>query len=273
MLVVDDNETNRRVLAEILRGWFLKPFLAQDAASALQQIKHAADARRPFPLLIVDAAMPGTDGFVLVEQIRSDPQLAPARIIMLTSAGHRGDAARCRELGVAAYLTKPIGQTELLNAVLQVLGHRTSTGEAPALITRHTLREHPQGLRILLAEDNVVNATLARRLLGKNGHFVDVATDGRQALAKLRTTTFELVLMDVQMPTMDGFEATAAIRAMEGTSGSHLPIVAMTAHAIKGDRERCLAAGMDGYVSKPIRVGDLLKEIDLVVRQKVQPKE
>lgn len=268
VLVVDDNETNRRVLAEMLRGWFLKPFLAHDAASALQQIKHAADAHRPFPLLIVDAAMPGTDGFALVEQIRSDPQLAPARIIMLTSAGHRGDAARCRELSVAAYLTKPIGQTELLNAVLQVLGHRTSTGESPALITRHTLREHPQGLRILLAEDNVVNATLARRLLEKNGHFVDVATDGRQALAKLRTATFELVLMDVQMPTMDGFEATAAIRAMEGTSGGHLPIIAMTAHAIKGDRERCLAAGMDGYVSKPIRVGDLLKEIDLVVRQK-----
>ena len=268
ILVVDDNETNRRILAEMLTGWLLKPALAHDAASALLQLKKAAEARRPFPLLIVDAAMPGTDGFALVEQIRSDPQTASADVIMLTSAGQRGDAARCRELGVAAYLTKPIGQIELLNAILQALGHKAKTGETPPLITRHTLREDSQGLRILLAEDNLVNATLARRLLEKRGHAVDVAADGRQALAKLRAASFDVVLMDVQMPTMDGFETTAAIRAMESTSGGHLPIIAMTAHAIKGDRERCLAAGMDGYVAKPIRVGELLKEMDNVVWQK-----
>ena len=267
VLVVDDNETNRRFLAEMLRSWRLKPFLAHDAASALVQIAHAAKAHDPIPLLIVDAAMPGTDGFALVEHIRSDPQTASVRIIMLTSAGQRGDALRCRELGVAAYLTKPVGQSELLNAILQVLGREANAGETPGLVTRHSLRERPQGLRILLAEDNLVNATLARRLLEKRGHSVEVAADGRQALAKFRAATFDLVLMDVQMPAMDGFEATAAIRSVERKSGGHIAIVAMTAHAIKGDRERCLAAGMDGYVAKPIRIDDLLKEIDRVVHQ------
>jgi two-component system, sensor histidine kinase and response regulator len=263
VVVVDDNSTNRLILAETLSGWSMKPTLAENARSALLHLKHAVEAHHPLPLLLVDATMPEMDGFALVEYIRQDPQLAPARLIMLTSSGQRGDAARCRQLGVGAYLTKPVGQAELLNAILQVLGGKgEKLRDAPPLVTRRTLREGSLGLRILLAEDNLVNSTLVRRLLEKHGHFVEVAMDGRQALSKLATATFDVVLMDVQMPTMDGFGATAAIRAMEKTKGGHVPIIAMTAHAIKGDCERCLASGMDGYLSKPIRLDDLLNEFE-----------
>jgi PAS domain S-box-containing protein len=264
-LVVDDNRTNRRILEQLLTSWRLKPILAEEARNALRLLKQAAEAGTPYALVLVDSIMPEVDGFTLVQQIREDPQLATATIMMLTSGGRHGDAARCRELGVAAYLTKPIGQGELLNAILQVMGTRPATAEQPArLVTRHSVRERIKGLRILLAEDNLVNRTLAVRLLEKHGHAVEVATDGGEALRKYQAGRFDLILMDVQMPEVDGFEATASIREMETTTGTHVPIMAMTAHALTGDRERCLAAGMDGYISKPFQVEELLKEMESI---------
>jgi PAS domain S-box-containing protein len=265
VLVADDNSTNRRILEELLRSWQMKPISTDNGRNAMTHLQQAAEAGRPFPLVLVDAKMPDIDGFTLVQQIKQDPRLATATIMMLTSAGQRGDAAHCRQLGVAAYLTKPIGRDELLDAILQALGAKVQHVDEPSrLITRHTLRERRKGLRILLAEDNLVNRTLVVRLLEKHGNSVEVAADGREALVKLESGNFDLVLMDVQMPEMDGFEATAAVREKEKTKGDHLPIIAMTAHALKGDRERCLAAGMDGYISKPLHVDELLQEIEKV---------
>ena len=211
--------------------------------------------------------MPKMDGFTLIERIRQRPELSAATIMMLTSAGHRGDAARCEELGVSAYLLKPIRQSELREAIARVLGAREHKGAIP-LITRYSLqdaRDPAAVLRLLLVEDNQVNKLLAVRLLEKRGHHVVVAGNGREALAALEKENFDLVLMDVQMPEMDGFEATAAIRDREKGTANRQPVVAMTAHAMKGDRERCLAAGMDGYLSKPIRP----QELDNVLEQYV----
>jgi PAS domain S-box-containing protein len=265
-LVVDDNFTNRRILEEMLTAWRLKPVLAESARNAMISLEKALGAGVPFPLVLVDANMPEVDGFALVEQIRRNPGLAGAIIMMLTSASQSGDAARCRELGVARYLIKPIGQSELLDAILQAVGGKPQA-DAPAArpSTHDPLQEGPRGLRILLAEDNHVNQILAVHLLEKRGHHVQVAGDGREALEKLKTADFDLVLMDVQMPVMGGFEATAAVREWEKGTGRHIPILALTAHAVKGDRERCLAAGMDGYVAKPIHPEDLFEQMEALI--------
>ena len=206
--------------------------------------------------------MPDADGFTLAEAIKKDPAIAGATVVMLTSAGQPGDAARCRELGVAAYLTKPIKRSELRGAILLALGGQPAERDRPALVTRHSLREARHTGRILLVEDNSVNQLVARRLLEKRGHTVVVANNGREALAILEDAAFVgfgCVLMDVQMPEMDGFECTAIIREREQVTGSHLPIIAMTAHAMKGDEARCLAAGMDAYLSKPIQPDELFE--------------
>jgi CheY-like chemotaxis protein len=203
--------------------------------------------------------MPEMDGFALVERIRQRPELSTATILMLTSAGHRGDAARCKELGVCAYLLKPIRQSELREAIARVLGAKEQKGAIP-LVTRYSLqdaREPAGSLRVLIAEDNLVNQRLVTRMLEKRGHFVVVAGNGREAVEALEKESFDLVLMDLQMPVMDGFEATTAIRKKEGDRGIHVPVVALTAHAMKGDREKCLAGGMDGYLTKPIRPHEL----------------
>ncbi len=204
--------------------------------------------------------MPEMDGFALAERIKKDPELVGATIMMLTSAGHLGDAARCRELGISAYLVKPIRQGELLQAICNVLN--LSNQEQAPLVTRHTLREARNRSRVLLAEDNAVNQTLALRLLEKRGYFVSVAGNGREALAALEKEIFDVVLMDIQMPEMDGFEATATIRESEKSTGKHIPIIALTAHALKSDQERCLSAGMDAYISKPIRTNELFTTIE-----------
>jgi two-component system, sensor histidine kinase and response regulator len=200
--------------------------------------------------------MPRMDGFALAEQIQKQSNPMHAVVMMLISAGHLGDGARCRALGISAYLVKPIRQRELLNAICQVLGAGPQVPDLP-LVTRHTLHEEKPSFRILLAEDNVVNQVLAVRLLEKRGYSVVVAANGRAAVEALEKETFHLVLMDIQMPGMDEFEATAAIREAEKLTGKHIPIVAMTAHALKGDQDRCMAAGMHGYASKPIRSMDL----------------
>jgi signal transduction histidine kinase/CheY-like chemotaxis protein/uncharacterized membrane protein affecting hemolysin expression len=259
VLVVDDNRTNRRILEGMLGRWEMSSSSAEDGEEALAKLTEAQQAGKPFALILMDMHMPKMDGFELIERIRQRADSSPTTIMMLTSAGHRGDAARCKELGVAAYLLKPIRQSELREAIACVLGAREQKGAIP-LITRYSLqdaREPFSSLRILLAEDNPVNQRLASRLLEKRGHSVVLAANGREALDALVKEIFDLVLMDVQMPVMDGFEATAAIRKREVGGEIRLPIVALTAHAMKGDREKCLAAGMDGYLTKPIRPQEL----------------
>jgi two-component system sensor histidine kinase/response regulator len=257
VLVVDDNATNRQILLKMLTNWHTNPTAVESGARAITALREAQGLGRIYPLILLDAQMPEMDGFALAECIKRNPDWQTATIMMLSSAGQRGDAKRCRDLGVAAYLTKPVRQDELLDAILTALGTRPTKEAAPALVTRHSLREISNHLRILLVEDNVVNQVLAARLLEKRGHSVIVAGNGKEALAALEKQSFDLVFMDIQMPEMDGLEATAAIRAKEKISGNHLAVVAMTAHAMVGDRERCLAAGMDDYLTKPIRPDEL----------------
>ena len=266
-LIVDDNYTNRRVLHGMLTRWGMRPTAVEDGRAALQALEIAKSTGHPFPLILLDGQMPEMDGFALAEQIQKDSGLIAVTIMMLTSTGHLGDAARCRELGISAYLVKPIRQTELLDAICQVLNKLSKTKNIP-LVTRHTLLENKHRSRILLAEDNAVNQTLAVRLLEKRGYSVMVAGDGRTAVEALEKHQFDVVLMDIQMPGMDGFEATAAIRAKEKLTGGHIPIIAMTAHALKGDQERCISAGMDAYVSKPIRTSELFSTIESLLDSK-----
>ncbi len=266
-LIVDDNFTNRRVLHGMLTRWGMRPTAVDGGRAALQAIEIATNAGHPFPLILLDGQMPEMDGFTLAEHIQKDHHLAGATIMMLTSAGHLGDAARCRELGISAYLVKPIRQSELLRAICQIL-NKSAPAKVVPLVTRHTLRENKELLRVLVAEDNAVNRTLVTRMLEKRGFFVHAAEDGQAAVEALEKDPFDIVLMDVQMPRMDGFEATAAIRAKEHASGGHIPIIALTANALKGDEERCLAGGMDGYVSKPIRTSELFEKIEKLVVKK-----
>jgi CheY-like chemotaxis protein len=261
VLVVDDNATNRKILLKILTNWKMRPAAVNSGLAALTLLENARTCGNTFPLIITDAQMPEMDGFELASRIKQLPDSRSVTILMLSSAGMRGDAKRCRELGIAAYLTKPVKNSELLEAIIGALGKAPTPREEPALITRHSLREGHR-LCILLAEDNVVNQRLAVRLLEKRGHDVTVAANGKEALAAIAKQRCDLVLMDVQMPEMDGFETTAAIREIEKTTGAHILIVAMTAHAMKGDEERCIAIGMDGYISKPIEPQRLFQIID-----------
>ncbi len=259
VLVVDDNRTNRRILEGMLRRWEMVPVSVEGGEEALAELVAARNSGNAYGLILTDMHMPEMDGFELVERIRERPELSTATIMMLTSAGHRGDAERCQKLGVSAYLLKPIRQSELREAVARVLGAHEQEGAIP-LITRFSLgdaRDRAETLRILVAEDNLVNQRLIVRILEKRGHRVVVAANGREAVEAMEKEAFDIVLMDVQMPEMDGFEATAAIRTKEKSSGLHQAIVALTAHAIKGDRGKCLAAGMDGYLTKPIRPQEL----------------
>jgi PAS domain S-box-containing protein len=261
-LVVDDNATNRRILGTMLERWGMQPVLAAGGAEAMDLFRQSDPPATPFSLILVDAQMPGLDGFALVEWLLKQADLRHTTVMMLTSSGHSGDVARCRELGIAAYLTKPIMQAQLLDAVRAALGTKAAA-DKPCPAAGPAPRQTNPGLRVLLAEDNAVNQKLASRLLERRGHTVAVATNGRQALEMLDTQGFDLVVMDVSMPEMDGFEAAAAIRARE-ESGAHIPILAMTAHAMKGDREKCLGAGMDGYVAKPVQAAQLFAAIDSV---------
>jgi CheY-like chemotaxis protein len=259
VLVVDDNSTNRRILEGMLKRWEMKSTSVDSGEAALSRLFEAQELDDPYALIVTDMHMPEMDGFTLIERIRQMRGFSAAVVVMLTSAGHRGDAARCQELGISAYLLKPIRQSELREAMARVLGAPAKYGAIP-LVTRYSMgdgRDPANILRVLLAEDNAVNQRLASRLLEKRGHIVQVVANGREALAVLEKETFDLIFMDVQMPEMDGFEATAAIRKKEQGSEVRQPIIALTAHAMKGDRERCVSAGMDGYLSKPIRAQEL----------------
>ena len=264
-LVVDDNATNRRLLEEILVNWGMRPAMADGGWTGLAAMEQAKSAGKPFPLVLIDASMPDMDGFTLAERIKEDPALSRATIMMLTSGGRRGDAARCRKLGIAAYLHKPVKERDLFQAILLALSPRRSHAEDAELITRHTLREEQRNLRVLLAEDDLVSRQFAKHLLRKAGYQVTAVQNGREAVAAIQSSGpdgFDVVLMDIQMPEMDGLEATAAIRALEQGTSTRLPIIAMTAHAMKGDRARFLKAGMDGYVAKPVQARQLISAIE-----------
>ena len=264
VLVVDDNLTNRRVLHGMLSRWGMAPISVEGGRTALLALESARLAGRPFPLILVDGQMPDTDGFTLAEQIQANTALAGATIMMLTSAGHQNDSARCKQIGIAGYLVKPIRQSELLAAICGALQEPLAALVASKPIPPAQSRSVPSRL-ILLAEDNPINQTVAVRVLEKNGFSVAVVVDGQAAVKAVSQGHFDLVLMDIEMPVMDGFLATGAIRGSERINGGHIPIVAMTAHAMKGDQERCLAAGMDGYISKPIRTAELLGAIEKAI--------
>jgi PAS domain S-box-containing protein len=265
VLIVDDNRTNQWILEEMLANWGLRPTAVGGGAAGLAAAAEARRAGDPYRIILLDGTMPGMDGFETAARLRAEGPEGGATILLLTSAGRRGDAARCRELGIAGYITKPVNQSDMLDALMTALGSTHDASPRQPLITRHSLREERRRLRVLLAEDNVVNRRVAMGLLEKRGYEVLVATNGREALAILESEAVDAVLMDVQMPEMGGIEATAVIRAGERTRGGHLPIIAMTAHAMKGDRERCLDAGMDDYISKPVKPSDLYAAIERAV--------
>jgi len=265
VLIVDDNSTNRRILMEVLSNWHMRPTEAASAKEALDIMNQAKNQGKPFALVLLDAQMPEMDGFALAEEIRKDPTLANAIIMMLTSMGIQGDASRCRKLGMSAYLTKPIRQSDLLEGILLAFSAAPKEEKPAVLITKHSIRETRRRLNIILAEDNIINQKVVLHLLEKQGHRVSLATHGQEVLAALKKDKFDLILMDVQMPVMNGFDATRAIRQEEKKTGMHIPIIAMTAHALKGDRERCLDVGMDDYIDKPLKSDQLFKTIEEVV--------
>ena len=270
VLVVDDSATSRRILGELMTGWGMETTLADSGAAVLEILTQAEQQAKPFPLLLVDAQMPQMDGFALARLIRSSPTLKQPVIVMMTSSGKPADAVRCRAAGAAAHLSKPVTRRGLSRALLEALHPGSLLALASAAQCDEAAeRTQPRPLRILLAEDNGVNQRVASGLLEKRGHAVAVACNGRQAIDLFDAQAFDLVLMDVQMPEMDGFEATAAIRASEKATGHRVPILAMTAHAMKGDKERCLAAGMDGYLTKPIKPAALLAAIDDASRERI----
>ena len=273
VLVVDDNDTSRRILVETTRNWRMVPTAAESGGAALRLLEE-----RSFDLVLLDLQMPGMDGFEVADRIQQRWPRLGVNIVVLSSLGQRGDADRCRALNVGAYLSKPVKCSDLMESIEGVLRRGKASGDAATeLVTRHSLRENRgpesarRALNILVAEDNPINQTVARRMLEKAGHRIVVAANGQLAVDALSSEHFDLVLMDVQMPVMDGFEAVAEIRRCEeaakrgdpGYDGwyGRTPIIAMTAHAMAGDRDRCLAAGMDGYLGKPIRLAELMEAI------------
>ena len=262
-LVVDDNATNRRVLTQMLVSWQMNATSVDGASKAIEKMLTAYRNEEPFKLVLIDYMMPEMDGFELAAKIKQYPELKDSVLIMLTSAGERGHAARCVELGISAYLMKPVRQSDLFQVVCSFMHESNmARGDRP-LITRHAIRENKRRLEILLAEDNPVNQKLACKLLQNMGHSVTTTQNGKEALEAFKNNKFDVILMDIQMPDMDGLEATGAIRIHEKDHNSgHIPIIAMTAHAMSGDRERCLDSGMDGYVSKPINVSELTQVIE-----------
>lgn len=264
VLVVDDNATNLRILQEMLSQWGLEPTLASSPQQAMELLQQVG-TDRPFKLLISDVNMPDLDGFDFLAWVRQQSRWKEVTTMLLTSSRTSGDTARAKAINVSALLTKPIKQSTLLDAIGSAMGaNRSQLGPAPE-------ESEPDSeigpLRILLAEDHPPNQQLAVRLLERRGHSVVVANHGREALEILENESFDLLLTDIQMPELDGFGLTEAIRASEQASGRHLPIIAMTAHAMKGDADRCLSAGMDGYVSKPVRRSALYAAIEEVIRQ------
>jgi two-component system, sensor histidine kinase and response regulator len=266
VLTVDDNATNRRILHDTLIHWNMEPHCVASGPEALRAMRDATAEGTPFSLILLDAMMPEMDGFAVAEELRSNRAFDGVTIMMLSSADHSADVARCRAVGIQSYLTKPVTSSELFDAIVAVLdkvhGAINSTPAAPSSPTHVPLEPVTPTtgrLHILLAEDNLINQKVTVGMLEAAGHRIAVVNNGKEAVAALENGSFDVVLMDVQMPEMDGFQATAAIREREKATGHHTPIIALTAHAMKGDAERCLAVGMDGYASKPIQPEELLR--------------
>jgi len=255
MLIVDDNQTNRRILREMLAAEGINVDEASTAADGLEALR-----RVRYDLAILDVQMPDMDGFHLATVVRADKKIKRTNLLMLTSAGQRGDGERCRELGIRGYLTKPISRSDLLEALRTVLAGSPEEAGTPEVVTRHTIAESRATLRVLLVEDNPVNQQVAVAMLVKRGHAVHVSSNGREALEAVQERDYDVVLMDIQMPEMDGFEATHAIRAL--TKGKDLPIIALTAHALSGERERCLSHGMTDYLAKPFKAHELFALVE-----------
>ena len=270
VLIADSDAINRKILSEMLFNWRMNPVVVEDGSGALRAMEAALAAGRPVRVALLSAKLEGIDGFGVAERIKKNPRLAESVILMVSAGRYLRDVARCRDVGVSEYLTKPIGQSDLLDAILSVLG--VCAMEEQIASVPMPVEDTPKGrrLNILLAEDNPVNQKLAVRLLEKAGHRVTLADTGKKAVAALEETGpsgFDLILMDIQMPVMDGLEATAAVREREKNTGSHIPIIAMTAHAMRGDKEKYLAGGMDGYVSKPVHPATLFEEIEMVLER------
>jgi CheY-like chemotaxis protein len=265
VLVVDDNATNRKIFLKILEKWSMNCIIAGSAHEAIDILGSSHASGNKISIALIDVMMPGMDGFGLAEKIRNDPDLEGLKIIMMTSTMSEGGSDRCIELGIGAYLRKPVSQADLFHTIAMALYpeklNRPMTDDPSGVQTLEPLAP----IKVLLAEDNPVNQKMARLTLEKKGHIVTIAENGRQAIEKSGTEEFDIILMDVQMPEVDGLEATRAIRAREKGSGKRIPIVAMTAHAVKGDEEMCLDAGMDGYVSKPISRSQLFETIRKVI--------
>ncbi|MFQ5537627.1 MAG: response regulator [Gemmatimonadota bacterium] len=298
VLIVDDNATNRRILQEVVRRWGMDATVASGGEEGLEILRAAHEEGRPFQLVLSDVHMPVMDGFEFVRTLRKDPAVADVPVVLLTSGGQKGDAEKRRELEVAGYMLKPVLAGELLETIRRIFGHRVPAGDGAAGVAEDAASGVAEGTasgsgsvaagrrgvmeregsgpppteirapaRILLAEDNRVNQMVAEAMLKKRGYLVDVAENGREALEKVRDGGYDAVLMDVQMPEMDGLEATRRIRGEKGPH-SRVPIIAMTAHALEGDRERCLEAGMDGYVSKPVEPEELFSTLERVLAGK-----
>jgi two-component system sensor histidine kinase/response regulator len=259
-LIVDDSETNRRIVREMLGSAGMRITEVARGAAALDVLRRSRDEGKPFDIVILDQQMPDMDGFMVAAAARAEPAIADTRMLMLTSAGQRGDGQRCRELGIQGYLSKPASRSDLLEAAAAVLSAVKPATAAADIVTRHSIAEHRQRLRILVAEDNPVNQEVAATILRRRGHDVDLVGDGRAAVNAVAAERYDVVLMDIQMPLMDGLEATEAIRATE--RGRELPIIALTAHAQRGERERCLSRGMSGYLTKPFKAHELFAIIE-----------
>jgi CheY-like chemotaxis protein/HPt (histidine-containing phosphotransfer) domain-containing protein len=253
VLVVDDNATNRQILRHQLGYWGLRVTAVESGPKGLALLQQAATAGTGYDLAILDMKMPEMDGLVLARAIKQDPALASVRLVLLTSFGQRGHGAEAAKIGIAAYLTKPVDEADLYDCLVEVLDEARSR-RTPHLVTRHSLREQrpPIAAHVLVAEDNEVNQKVAVKILEKLGYRVELAENGKEALAACARRRYDAVLMDGQMPGMDGYEATRRIRERETRGGPRLPIIAMTASAMKGDREKCLESGMDDYVTKPV---------------------
>jgi CheY-like chemotaxis protein len=257
---VDDNPTNRRILLRQLSSWGCIVEEAADGEKTLTKMRHAADSHFPFDIAILDMVMPDLDGVTLGRKIKADSKIAKTQLVMLTSLGNRGDAKLVQEIGFAAYLTKPVKSSQLRDCLGMVISNHSLefAGRTAPIVTRYSVAEQKKrNIKILLAEDHPVNQKVVLRTLEKMGYQTEAVTNGQEVLSALEKIDYDLILMDVQMPEMDGFEATRAIRQKEKKTGLHVHIIAMTAHAMKGDRERCLEAGMDDYVSKPIQPNSL----------------
>ena len=265
VLVVDDNGTNRRIIDKMLSSRGLETTLADSGPAALEALKQAAENGNPFPLVVLSIHMAGMDGFALTQRIRANPRISGTNIALLTTCFQRGEADRCRDLGVSAYLVKPVGELELLEAIGRMSQTASRMEAGPDQTPRQPVQNGEPRLRFVVVDDNPVNRLVATRMIENRNHTVKAASNGLEALEMLEREDFDCMLIDVQMPIMDGLEATAAIRNKERTSGGHLPIIAMTAHAMSGDRERCLAAGMDDYLAKPIKATEVFAAIGRVL--------